>query len=245
MKRLLVLTISITVISCNKEKQAPPLFVNSIVSTDIDFIHSDDPSSFETFEYLYQDIKEMPDKNSDELIDSSAFVFLLSFNDGDELEIWANSDFETIDSAEFYVEKLTDPLGKLPSFMRQKINHVVLHKGDETAFAESAGHFFMMYSENILDRIATNDIEETVFHESVHASFEIDHIETNAWKRAQKKDAAFVTEYGQDFPIREDMAESAIFVYTLIYHPDRLSSETRDWLSTNLSKRIDFFEEIF
>ena len=34
---------------------------------------------------------------------------------------------------------------KLPTFMRKKLHHVVIHRGDETAFGEREGHFFVLF----------------------------------------------------------------------------------------------------
>ena len=62
------------------------------------------------------------------------------------------------------VKPVAEAVGKLPTFMRRTLDHVVIHRGDETAFGESDGHFFVLYSENIKTRIRNHDLEETVFH---------------------------------------------------------------------------------
>ena len=56
--------------------------------------------------------------------------------------------------------------------MRRMLDHVVIHRGNATAFAEYLGHFFVLYSANIKVRIRNHDLEETVFHEAVHATLD-------------------------------------------------------------------------
>lgn len=222
-----------------------PLFTNSIVSTDIDFITDSDLNAFTSIQYIGQDDKEMPDSRTDILFDTGTFVFEVSFSNGGIIEIWAHSDFGDALAAQEYADKLTSRLGKLPELMRNTISHVVLHKGDAGAFAESEGHFFVLYSNNMDVRISNNDLEETVFHESVHAALDFEYLQSNAWTQAQQNDNAFITEYAKDNATKEDMAESALFAYTMIKHPNRLSSEIETWVSVNIPNRYAFFETIF
>ena len=183
-----IVAVSVITISCRKNSKVEPLYPNSIVSNDIDFITADDSSFFTSLIYIGQSEKEMPDKRKEELMDLNTFIYEASFSDGNTVEIWCHSDFETDSVALIYAEKVTDPLGKLPEVMRKELDHVVIHQGDETAFGEGEGHFFVLYSLNMDFRISEHDLEETVFHESVHASFEINYVTTKDWKKAQRKD---------------------------------------------------------
>lgn len=200
-----------------------PLFTNSIVSTDIDFIILNDTSTFVSMKYLGQKKQEMPDRSNDVLMDEGTFVFDANFSDGSKVGIWLHNSFENVANAEKYAQLLTRPLGKLPEVMRKKLHHVVVHKGNETAFGESEGHFFVLYSENMETRIRNHDLEETVFHESVHATLEYRYKKDAAWLKAQKNDAAFITEYAASKPNLEDLPETALFAYTMLKHPGRLS----------------------
>jgi len=232
----------------SKETRAQnPLFPNSVVSNDIDFIIDTDSDTFTSLTYLGLGNKEMPGApNGGGLFDFGTFIFNVSFSDNETLEIWCHSTFLTQEAAQEYANKLCPRLGKLPVFQRNLLNHVVIHNGDGGAFAEIEGQFFILYSENMDARISTNDLEETVFHESVHASYQFMYENDSAWIDAQAADApAFVTEYGQDNPDLEDMAESALFAYTYIVHPGRLSAEIETWLEENIPNRLDFFRTIY
>ena len=222
-----------------------PLFKNSIVSTDIDFIQSTDQDAFLSLVYKGQDAKEMPGAESDELFDTHTYIFEATFKNNKKVEIWAHSDFGSKEAAKLYADKLTDKLGKLPNFMRETLNHVVIHKGDSTAFAEDVGRFFVLYSDNMDTRISNNDLEETVFHESIHVALDLLYAKSKDWKQAQTQDGVFITRYAESKPRKEDLAETAIFVYTMEKYPSRLSSDIELWIKANIPNRYKFLKSIF
>ncbi len=232
-------------IICTITNAQNPLFPNSVVSNDIDFIRDTDPDSFVSLEFVGREDKEMPSSQSNELFDEDTFVFEATFSDGETIELWCHSSFVTQAAAQEYAEKACPRLGKLPVFQRNMLNHIVIHNGDAGAFAEIQGQFFVLYSDNMDRRISTNDLEETIFHESVHASYQFMFQNDPSWLNAQLSDPAFVTEYGQENPALEDMAESALFAYTFITYPGRLSEDIELWLETNIPNRIEWFRGLY
>lgn len=143
------------------------------------------------------------------------------------------------------VRPVAEAVGKLPTFMRKTLDHVVIHVGDETAFAEGEGHFFVLYSDNIKTRIRNHDLEETVFHESVHATLDSRYARSKKWRKAQKADDDFITKYAKRLPEKEDLAESGLFAWTLIMHPGRLPAKVEARVREIMPNRIAFFEELF
>ena len=229
----------------NSAHSAKPLFKNSIVSTEFDFITSDDPNAFESLRFLGQETREMPDKRNNKLKAKDTFIFEAGFRDDSKVKIWAHRSFGSMELAEHYALMLSGPLGKLPELMRKKLSHVVIHKGDLTAFAESDGHFFILYSKNMETRVRNHDLEETVFHESVHATLDLKYSKSKAWLAAQKADSSFITEYAASNPTKEDLPESALFAYTMLKHPDRLPAEVEKWVHKHMPNRLAFFREVF
>lgn len=228
----------------NKVQAGDPLFPNSVVSNDIDFILDTDPDAFTSLAFIGLDDMEMPG-NGDDLFDEDTFVFEATFSNGKVIGIWCHSSFASQEAAQEYADKLCPRLGKLPFVQRDMLDHVCINTGDHTAFAETQGHFFVLYSENMDDRISTHDLEETVFHESVHASLQDLYEDDPAWIYAQENDPSFVTDYAEDHPHLEDMPESALFAYTLITYPGRLDSDIEEWLNENIPNRIAFFRTIY
>ncbi|MGI9487286.1 MAG: hypothetical protein ACR2RF_15700 [Geminicoccaceae bacterium] len=224
---------------------ATPLFPNSVVSNDLDFITLQDPHVFERLDFSDRKWCEMPDKRHDDLNAEGTFVFGAYFSDGTQVDILAHPDFDTVENAERHVLMIAEPLGRLPRFIRLGLSHVVLHDGDETAFSEDLGRFFVLYSENVKTRLRDHDIEETLFHESVHATLDANYAESAGWEQAQRSDGAYITRYAADNPKKEDLAESALFAHALLRHPARLPDETEQAVRALIPNRLGYLETLF
>lgn len=222
-----------------------PMFPNSVVSNDLDFIRENDPGVHFCLRFEGRSRAEMPDKRTDVLFVDNVLLFSALFADGDDLAVWVHPDVGDKGDAEEYARPVALAVGRLPSQMRLSLERVVIHNGDETAFAEDLGRFFVLYSKNIRSRISTRDLSETVFHEAVHATLDEPHASSAEWMAAQQADGAFITEYGGLDPKGEDMAESALFAWTLLKHPGRLPPEIEAKAASLIPSRIAFFEDLF
>ncbi len=222
-----------------------PLFPNSVVSNDLDFIRTDDRGVFSCIGYKRETRAEMPDKRGGELMADGVFSWSAQFKDGTSIEVWVHPDVGSRDAARKLALHAAYRVGKLPTFMRSRLNHVVIHEGNETAFSEDTGRFFVLYSKNMATRLRNNDLEETVFHESVHATLDVPMSASAAWKQAQRTDGDFVTSYARDNPDQEDMAESALFAWALLIHPGRLPKSVEEKVRTVMPNRLAFFRELF
>jgi len=221
------------------------LFPNSIASNDIDFISESDSSLLAELKFIGNDRRELADKRTDILFDDSAYVFNAIYADETSLEILASSAFLSRKEATHYAKMLLGPVGKLPMLMRKKLAHIVILKGNESAFAEDKGHFFSIYSENIDIRYENNDLEETVFHESVYATLDEIYAGSEVWLSAQRSDNGFITNYAERNPNKEDLAESALFAYTYLKFPDRLPAYVITWMENMMPNRLEFLREVF
>lgn len=224
---------------------ADPLFPNSVTSNDLDFIHDDDPAAAFCLRFSGLTRAEMPDKRHDELFADDVRVFAATYSDGATVELWVHPSIATEDEAKTLVTPVAEAIAKLPAEMRGLLNHVVIHDGDETAFSEDVGRFFVLYSDNIRARLSTHDLQETVFHESVHATLDVPHADSDGWRAAQAADGGFLTTYAADNPDGEDMAESALFAWAMIQHPGRLPPEIESGVSALIPNRLAFFENLF
>ena len=222
-----------------------PLYPNSVVSNDHEFIAASDDSAFACLTSDGRREAEMPDKRSDRLMARDTFIFTARYTDGTTVGLWAHPKFKSRKKALKSVEPVAEAVGKLPTFMRATLDHVVIHRGDETAFGESEGHFFVLYSANIRTRIRNHDLEETVFHESVHATLDSEYARSKEWLQAQKADGDFITKYAKRLPKKEDLAESALFAWTMIMHPGRLPARVEARAKAIMPNRLAFFEELF
>ena len=127
--------------------------------------------------------------------------------------------------------------------MRRKLSHVVVHSGNQTAFAEDKGRFFVLYDQNIKKRLGARDLSETVFHEAVHATMDHPLARQIAWRSAQRKDKSFVTQYAAQNPQKEDMAESALFAWAILKYPGRLPTAVEASVRKLMPHRLAYFEK--
>ena len=222
-----------------------PLYPNSVVSNDLEFIRTSDQSVFSCLSYEGTRRAEMPDKRRDALFADDTFIYTARYRDGTSVELWAHPDFGSQSAAMASVEPVAQAIGKLPTLMRSKLDHVVIQEGDETAFAEDIGHFFVLYSDNIRTRISNHDLEETIFHESVHATLDSKYARSRKWRRAQEADGGYITDYAAREPDKEDMAESALFAWAMLIHPGRLPTNVEAQASEIMQNRLAFFEDLF
>ncbi|MFG0319279.1 MAG: hypothetical protein ACF8XB_18555 [Planctomycetota bacterium JB042] len=219
-------------------------YSSSVVGTEFDFIVDHDPTTFLCLEYQGVGPREMPDKTGESALIQTAFVYLAHFEDGTRVDVAVDGDFETEAAARAEAERYGPRLGKLPTALRSGVERLVVHRGEEGATAFSDVGLIVVYSDNATKRISTHDLEETLFHESVHAAWDAEHADSKAWRRAQKKDRGFVTRYARENPDGEDLAESALFAYTLTHHPDRIPPADAQAIRRAIPARIAFVERL-
>ncbi len=223
----------------------PPLFPNSVVSNDIDFITAGDPGTFLSLDFTGRARMEMPGDGRPGLFQDVVYVFDMTFSDGTSVQIRADETFPTLDAARAEAEHFAGPLGKLPGFMRDRLSHVILNIGDRGAFGEAEGRFFVVSTENMATRRANHDMEETIFHETVHATLDALYLTDDRWLAAQASDGVFITEYAQRRSDKEDLAETALFYYTFRTNPERLDPHILASMQLHLPARIEFLDTVF
>lgn len=219
-------------------------YSSSVVGTDFDIITDSDPSCFRVLKFKGVKSAEMPDKTNDAGLFQKAFVFSASYSDRSLIKISVDADFKSEADAKKEALRYATRLGKLPSVLRSGVKRVVVHKGnpDTTAFSDHG--LIVVYSANATKRISTHDLEETLFHESVHAAWDKTHAKSPEWRRAQFSDGTFATRYAKKKPQLEDLAESALFAYALIHHADRIPLKDKKRIAAAIPARIRFVETL-
>ncbi len=143
----------------------------------------------------------------------NAYVFDAHFSDGKVTKVVINPEFGSPQKAQAEAMRYMRGLGQIPATLRANVNRLSVHKGRE-GFHAGTGQI-VMYADQATRRIKANHLEESLFHEAVHASWDANVGKSRKWKTAQRKDGRFLTRYGASAPKREDLAESALFIYAL------------------------------
>ena len=234
--------LSLSLVATAAPAKAKPICPNSVVSNDLEFIATSDTSAFACVRFDDRRTAEMPDRRKDGLMAKQTFIFTAHYTDGTSVGLWAHQDFKTRQRALTSVKPVAAAVGKLPTFMRRTLDHVVIHVGDETAFGESDGHFFVLYSENIKTRIRNHDLEETVFHEC-HATLD-KNMRVEKMAGCTKRPTG-ISSNTPNATRKAKICRIGLFAWTLIMHPGCLPEKVEAKVRKIMPHRIAFFEKLF
>jgi hypothetical protein len=170
------------------------------------------------------------------------FLFRATFSDGLVTEIQVNPEFETKENALEEAQKYAFYIGKLPTALREKVETVWIHKGDN---AYGGGNNNILIHTGAGERdIANGFIEEVLMHEASHTSLDPDHANSEGWLAAQEEDGHFISTYARDYPLREDIAESYLMYFAVRYKPDRISASLKETILNTIPNRIAYFDSM-
>lgn len=197
---------------------APPF--SNTAGTVFDIIRDDDPTTFVCLDPLGRGERQIWDKRVDGEPVVLAYLFQAQFSDGTSIEIAVNPEFRDAETARTKAEGYAPALGRLPTTLREGIKKFSVHDGRQGFHAGTGG--IVVYEETTENRLSYNHLEESLFHEAVHASWDHLHRLAPGWVAAQRADDGFLTRYAQKRPEREDLAETALFAFAILHHPERL-----------------------
>lgn len=210
--------------------------------TVFDIIRTDDPTSFVCLHPRGRATRQMWDKRVSREFYHKVYLYNAYFTDGTRFEVHVNPEFETPEVATAEAFRYMRGFGQLPTVLREGIRSVGVHRGHKTASA-GPGKIFV-YQGNAIKRQSRNKLEETLFHESVHASLDKKYMNSRAWRAVQKADPGFMTDYARDKYPREDMAETALFAWGILRYPGRIPPADTADIKAVVPNRIAFIGEI-
>jgi hypothetical protein len=211
--------------------------------TVFDIIRSSDPSTFSCLEDVGRGNRRIWDKRVNGEPTVNAFLFVARYSDGANIEIAINPEFGTLEKARAEALRFAYPLGQLPTLLRGGIRRFSVHMGHK-GFHAGRGQI-IVYSGGADERARYNHLEESLFHEAVHASLDADHRLSDGWRRAQAADGQFLTSYAARRPDREDLAETALFAFAILHHPDRLPPADAEVTMRAIPHRIAYIKRLF
>lgn len=236
MKLLLNLALLITSLNCLSQPYSGTIFVDS------DIIISSDSSAYVNSNYTGQGFKTIFDRRVNNWITVNAYLFEIVWNDGLSSEAVINPEFGTVELAEAEAEKYGWHIGQLPHCLRVDVDEIWINKGVE-AFGGGNNSILIHTGQTVLYE---NDgiLEETLVHEACHTSLDAMHAASDGWLEAQNLDGGFISDYAEDFPDREDIAESFLMWMAVRYREDRISSQDFNLITNAIPNRLNYFDEI-
>ena len=195
--------------------------------------------------YEGQKQREMFDRRRNSWIKNSPYIFNAIFSDGSNIEIQVNSEFSSSENAFNYAEKYSKVIGQLPKILRKDVRTVWIHKGKKPF---GGGNFnLLIHTDQGDEYISKGILEETLIHEASHTSLDWPGISKNhgiskGWIEAQKADKGYISDYAEDFPNREDIAESFLPWVVVRYKADRIGEKHRNKIIKAIPNRLRYFD---
>jgi hypothetical protein len=219
---------------------APPF--GNTAGTVFDIIRTDDPSTFVCLEYKGREERDIWDKRVEDEPVINTYVFDAQFSDGTSIKVAINPEFGSESAAREEALRYVQPLGQLPTSLRKGIRRFSVHKG--TKGFHAGDEQIIVYAGTASERMGYKHLEESVFHESVHASWDAEHRLSEGWRQAQQEDDRFLTKYGENSPEREDLAETALFAFAILHYPARFPPADTDATVEAVPNRIAYIEKL-
>jgi hypothetical protein len=216
---------------------------DSTADTVFDIIRADDPTSFRCLNYQGRGARQIWDKRLDGEPVVEAFLFHAEYADGSLIEMAVNPEFGTVEQARVEAMRYAGPLGRFPTLLLNGVKRFSIH-GGEQSFHAGTGQI-VVYAEKATLRLEQKHLEESLFHEAVHASLDDAHRQSPAWKDAQARDGRFLTSYAASSPEREDLAETALFAFALLHVPDRFPPVDSQVVRSIVPLRLAYIERLF
>ena len=174
-----------------------------------DVLTPSSPSSFESLDYEGTSAWETFDRREGAWVERDSHVFRARFSTGlAEVLVVVNSEF-SLGEAEMLAVRFAYVLGQLPIDSRDLVEEIWVHDGAMDQGAGGGNHSILIhagYAEGI-----SPYIEEVFVHEAAHTSLDSDfggRVDRQLWAAAQEADGVFISDYAEDYPEREDIAES-------------------------------------
>ena len=222
----------------------PPPFTGTVwIPGTSDILNTYDPTFFRSLKKITDAPREMFDRRTGSFDTVNPFLFEADFADGLKIEVQVNSEFETPDSAEAAALIYLYAVGQLPTELRQEVDTIWLHKGDEDF--GGGNNNLLIHHERGLAYIDQDVLEEVFLHEASHTSLDPHHY-GEEWEKARSDDANnYISLYAKDNPDREDIAETFPMYYALRYKASRVSTDILRTIQNTVPNRINYFDQFF
>jgi hypothetical protein len=217
---------------------APPF--GGTIFIDPDIITAEDPTAFTGAVYTGQGLRTMYDRRVNDWVTVNAYLFDATFDDGLSAEIQVNPEFGSPAAAEVEALKYGAAIGQLPTALRTDVQAVWIHMGVQPF---GGGNFsILIHTGQSALYEGDGILEETLVHEASHTSLDAYHAAAPGWLAAQTADGNFISTYAQDYPDREDIAESFLPYLAIRYRTGRISPELADIINQTIPNRIAYFD---
>lgn len=230
--------------SRRNKKIDPPYGGTIFIDPDI-ILEDSDPSTFLSSSYSKTEERLVFDRRTGSYYITDVYVYNAEFENGCKtVEFQVNTEFSR-EEADEYVAMYGYYVGQLGRILRKHLDTVTIHDGIEP-FGGGNSDILIHVGQGV-QYAEEGILGETLVHEAVHMSLDnfIYCNDLEAWDEAVSADSnQYISTYGQDYPYREDVAESFLLYYAARYRTDTISNETLANIESFMFNRMDYFDSL-
>ena len=218
---------------------APDPLYSGTVWFDPHIIVAQDPSSFQSLSYKGQQLRQMYDRRTASFNMENPHLFDAVFGAQSQVvvEIQVNPEFDQL-TAQGHAQRYAEVVGKLPAFYFRDLQTMWIHAGKE--LFGGGNNNFLIHVEQGEEYERDGVLEEVFLHEGGHTSLDAYHASAPLWSQAQSADGVSISNYGRDYPVREDLSETIGPYLAVTYRADRLPAEKIDTLRASIPNRLKY-----
>lgn len=218
----------------------PPF--SGTIFIDPDIMTADDPSTLVVAVYQGQEMRTMYDRRFNDWVERNAFIVDTAFSDGLVVEVQVNPEFGSADEARTEAIRWAEEVGRLPRALRAEVKTMWIHRGTQPFGGGNQN--ILIHTGQADQYIAQGILLETLVHEASHTSLDPLYANHIDWLAAQQADPEFISTYAQDYPNREDMAESFLTWLAVRHRADRIPASMKLTIENSIPHRLAFFDQL-
>ena len=209
-----------------------------------DILGPADPTSLRSISFTGRGVRWVFDRRVNQWVMVDAYLFEAQFGDR-TVEFQVNPEFGSRAAARRQVDVFAPAIGRLPAVLISSLDEVELNAGEGLVGGNPYNRSFLIHADDEATKHAVREgfLEEVFLHEGAHVSLDLSHADSPGWRAAQQADGAFISDYAQDYPDREDVAESILPYFAIRYRSNRFSASERWFMTMTIPNRLVYFDE--
>jgi hypothetical protein len=223
------------------DPEGPSLFRDGAVFLAPDTITENDPTALLNVTFFANGTRNIPDNRVQNDVDTLVNIFTASFTGGKQITVMVNAEI-LFSQAEIEANRYARIVGQLDPIVREEIDVLWIHAGDAT-FSGNPGGIVIHTGRANQSLVPQGFLEETMAHESVHATLDALYLQSQEWFDAQRRDVTFPTDFAREFPETEDLAES-YGAYLIVQNAERNPPDLVNRIRDGIPARLQFFADL-
>ena len=208
-----------------------------------DILGPSDSTSLGNVTFTGRGTREIFDRRVNKLISVDAYLFDVQFGQR-TVEFQINPEVGNREAARTQIDVFAPAIGRLPAVLMSNIRQVEINAGEGLFGGSSQTGGLLIHTDDPATHFAVNYgyLEEIFLHEAAHASLDPAHFDSPGWRRAQGVDGVAISDYANDYPDREDIAESFLAYFAVHYRPNRLTNTEKWFMKMTIPNRLAYFD---